>query len=339
MRYACVERDNTFGQLLRSARETANFSRAELGRRAGLEQSYLYRLETGERLPSKEMVLSLSAALKVDPATTNRWLNAAGLAGIALMNVVRRSVRTRGAAAAKEPHERALARTQWLDRIGLGEGTISQLMGLLEHSTGEERDRVSRELSRTMSRVIDELQCPIQMAIVPAAGAQHRVLAPHYMQRLLVRVIDEAAAAGISEITLVLAPGVVEGLYEPLSEALKVSIVPEIKLQWCVQEQPLGLGDAVLQARGLAGNRPCAVLLPDDIVHKRHKRSSASDLKKMIHVFGKMGRCSVIAVSEVPRLKMPRYGMVLTERRMENGAGFCGSLKNRTRLTGFCGSR
>ncbi|HEY7765436.1 MAG TPA: UTP--glucose-1-phosphate uridylyltransferase GalU [Aestuariivirgaceae bacterium] len=70
------------------------------------------------------------------------------------------------------------------------------------------------------------------------------------------------------------------------------------------QQQPLGLGHAVWCARGLVGNEPFALLLPDMLIH-----SKPGCLKQMMEVYAGTGG-NIIAVEEVPVAQIHRYGAV-----------------------------
>jgi UTP-glucose-1-phosphate uridylyltransferase len=83
-------------------------------------------------------------------------------------------------------------------------------------------------VATTFRRLIERLGAPVRTAVIPAAGGQHRLLAQHVMQGLLLRSIREAAEAGIRHVILVLAPGTGEALYSPLKAALELAVVPAI---------------------------------------------------------------------------------------------------------------
>ena len=71
------------------------------------------------------------------------------------------------------------------------------------------------------------------------------------------------------------------------------------------QKEPLGLGHAILCAREAVGNEPFAVLLGDDVIHDVEKPT----LARMLEIYEKYGR-PVIALREVPREQVTRYGIV-----------------------------
>ena len=134
------------------------------------------------------------------------------------------------------------------------------------------------------------MRAAIRKAVIPAAGLGTRFLpvtrgAPKELlpildQPMLQYVVAEAAAAGIGEVIVVISPGK-EGIAEYfrpqpelearlagnpalLARARSGAYLAEVS--FVVQEQPLGLGHAVLTARDAVGEEPFAVILPDDII-------------------------------------------------------------------------
>jgi transcriptional regulator with XRE-family HTH domain len=71
-----------FPALLRRYRERAGFSQARLAQLSGLDHSYLSRLESGRRMPTREVVLRLAEALALGSEETDRLLVAAGFAPV-----------------------------------------------------------------------------------------------------------------------------------------------------------------------------------------------------------------------------------------------------------------
>lgn len=63
----------SFADLLAGFRERAGLSQVALGRRAGVDASYLNRLESGERrVPTPDLLGALVAALDLDPPEADR---------------------------------------------------------------------------------------------------------------------------------------------------------------------------------------------------------------------------------------------------------------------------
>lgn len=80
-----------FGALLRQLRQARGISQAALATQAGLDRSYVNRLEAGERgAPAEGATEALAGALSLDAVETDHFFAAAGL--------LPRSLRTLGAA-------------------------------------------------------------------------------------------------------------------------------------------------------------------------------------------------------------------------------------------------
>lgn len=131
------KRSPPFGTLLQHAREATRLSRAALAQRVGLDMSHIYRMEMGERRPSREAVLALAEALGVTDDTVNTWLLAAGYAPMHLLTMVRGAIRTRGrgrtpgATPAPDSDWDTARWAVWLESMGLQETTIGHLLHLM----------------------------------------------------------------------------------------------------------------------------------------------------------------------------------------------------------------
>lgn len=79
------------------------------------------------------------------------------------------------------------------------------------------------------------------------------------------------------------------------------------------QQEPLGLGHAVWCARNLVGDEPFAVLLADVII-----QSEMACLAQMKEVYDKFGG-SVIAVGEVEKKDVSKYGIIEPEGQVKKG--------------------
>ena len=96
-----IKDGGTFGDILREARLEKGWSQRELAHQAGLDASYINRLESGDRQPGRDAALVLAGALSVDEANLDHWLTAAGHAPMPLLTQVRGAVRTRGVRSAR----------------------------------------------------------------------------------------------------------------------------------------------------------------------------------------------------------------------------------------------
>jgi len=178
----------------------------------------------------------------------------------------------------------------------------------------------------------------IRKAVFPAAGlgtrflpatkAQPKEMLPLVDKPLIQYVIEEAVHSGIDNITIVTGRGknAIEdhfdvsyelervlqdrGKHDVLNEIQKISNM--IHLTYVRQKEALGLGHAILMARGSVGHEPFAVMLGDDIID-----ASVPCMKQMTALFEKL-QASIIATCEVPRSEISSYGVI----RAEPVAGF-----------------
>ena len=170
----------------------------------------------------------------------------------------------------------------------------------------------------------------VRKAVIPAAGLGTRFLplsksVPKELMPILDKPmiqygVEELAEAGIEEVVIVTSLGkealedyfrkdiglekhlMASGSLGLLEEVRRVSSLAQVS--FVRQEQPLGLGHAVLTAKDLVGDAPFVVLLPDDVI-----RHSESATQQMLRVFEKYG-ASVVAVEEVAPEEVKYYGVV-----------------------------
>jgi UTP--glucose-1-phosphate uridylyltransferase len=138
-------------------------------------------------------------------------------------------------------------------------------------------------------------------------------------------VIEEAIAAGFKEIILVTRPSKksIEAHFEPHAEleaaltakgktaqlAWVRDILPaDVKISTAYQEEPLGLGHAVLCAASLVGDDDFAVSLPDVLVFDPDG-DQGRDLRNIADAF-RQTRAAQIMVEQVPEDQVSSYGIV-----------------------------
>ncbi|MEZ4523732.1 MAG: helix-turn-helix transcriptional regulator [Thermomicrobiales bacterium] len=80
--------DETFAFALRQAREAAGLSQSRLAARAGYDHSYVSRLESDSRAPTREAVLSLSNAMGLADVERDQLLAAAGFLPVRVENLL-----------------------------------------------------------------------------------------------------------------------------------------------------------------------------------------------------------------------------------------------------------
>lgn len=173
----------------------------------------------------------------------------------------------------------------------------------------------------------------IRKGVIPAAGVGTRFLpATKVVPKELLPIVDkptiqyiveEAVASGIEEVILITARGkrAVEDHFDvsvELEDLLKkqgkeelLQIVRGLSEMVMIvtgrQNEPRGLGHAVLCAREAVGDEPFAVLLGDDIVD-----AEPPCLAQMVEVFRHKGG-GVIALQRVPGTETHLYGIISGE--------------------------
>ena len=170
----------------------------------------------------------------------------------------------------------------------------------------------------------------IRKAIIPAAGfgtrflpatkAQPKEMLPIVDTPTIQYVVEEAAAAGLRDILMIIGKGKraieehfdrsfeLESELEEKGRAAereairRISGLANIHFVW--QKELNGLGDAIRYARDHVGSEPFAVLLGDTIVD-----AQPGVTQQLMQVYERY-RESVVALEEVPKSKVGRYGVI-----------------------------
>ncbi|SMG56401.1 UTP--glucose-1-phosphate uridylyltransferase GalU [Paraburkholderia susongensis] len=161
----------------------------------------------------------------------------------------------------------------------------------------------------------------IDTRFLPATKASPKEMLPVIDKPLIQYAVEEAIAAGITELIFVTGRGkrVIEDHFDESYEVEHVlkargkqclvdlvhSITPpEVKCIYVRQAEPLGLGHAVLCAEKLIGDEPFAVLLADDLLD-----GQPPVLAQMVHLFSHYDS-SVLAVEEFESYDASSHGVV-----------------------------
>ncbi len=171
--------------------------------------------------------------------------------------------------------------------------------------------------------------------VFPVAGLGTRVLPaskliPKEMltvvdKPIIQYVVEEAVNAGFTEIIFVTRPSKksIEQHFEPheeLEAALEAKgktevlqsvrdiLPPGIQILTAFQNEPLGLGHAVLCAADIIGDEDFAVSLPDVLIH-HPSGDHARDLRSLVDAF-KKNHAAQLMVEAVPEDKVSSYGIV-----------------------------
>ncbi|MFL2664866.1 MAG: UTP--glucose-1-phosphate uridylyltransferase [Dehalococcoidia bacterium] len=170
----------------------------------------------------------------------------------------------------------------------------------------------------------------IKKAVIPVAGLGTRFLPiTKSVPKPLLPVIDkpiieyavrEASNLGINEIALVISPNMNEVVnyfnfnHQYINQLKKINNTEQIKkletisnlakVTEIIQENPIGPGDAILQAKEFCNNEPFLVIFPDDLVFDQLSASA-----QILNEYNKYGN-SVIGLIKIHESQIPFKGIV-----------------------------
>lgn len=156
---------------------------------------------------------------------------------------------------------------------------------------------------------------------LPATKASPKEMLPVVDKPLIQYAVEEAAAAGITEMIFVTGRGkrTIEDHFDKayeleaelllkgkqrLLEQVRDMLPSGIRYAYVRQPEALGLGHAVLCARHLVGDEPFAVILADDLIDAR-----VPVMQQMVEQFTTHGG-SVLGCVPVPMSQVSSYGIV-----------------------------
>ncbi len=186
----------------------------------------------------------------------------------------------------------------------------------------------------------------VTKAVIPVAGLGTRMLPatkaiPKEMlvladKPLIQYVVNECAAAGITEIILVThsSKNAIENHFDTsfelestlearvkrqLLEDVRSICPPGVTIMHVRQGQAKGLGHAVLCAKPMVGDEPFVVVLPDVLIDEYEANLKNENLAKMLALYSE-NQVSQIMVEAVPQELVSNYGVVdLQGQKIEPG--------------------
>jgi UTP--glucose-1-phosphate uridylyltransferase len=160
---------------------------------------------------------------------------------------------------------------------------------------------------------------------LPVTKASPKEMLPIVDKPLIQYAVEEAAAAGITEMIFVTGRNkrAIEDHFDKAYEVetelerknknvlldMVRSVLPEgVRCIYIRQAEPLGLGHAVLCAQPVVGGEPFAVVLADDLID-----ANPPAMCRMAELFTQHG-ASLLGVEEVPRDQTQSYGIVTIDK-------------------------
>lgn len=165
----------------------------------------------------------------------------------------------------------------------------------------------------------------IRKAIIPAAGrgsrlypitkTQPKEMLPIYDKPIIQLVVEEAVNSGIEQILIITGKNKesMERHFD-LSENEDIrlkelnDLLKKVDITFKRQNNPKGLGDAILHGKNFANGEPVAILLGDDF----YLDTDAPALKQVIDVFERNKIDGVIGIEELSPEKIVNKGMVVS---------------------------
>lgn len=165
------------------------------------------------------------------------------------------------------------------------------------------------------------------MRMLPATKSIPKEMLPINGKPLIQYIVEEAKEAGFKEIILVThsSKNSIENHFDKsfelentLEKRLKKSLLKEIKkisklnvlIHSIRQEEPKGLGHAILTAKSIVGNDPFGIMLPDMLIED----IANSNFLKMRKYFDQTGHSSIL-LAKAKKSNISKYGIVKLSRK------------------------
>ncbi|MBI2887022.1 MAG: UTP--glucose-1-phosphate uridylyltransferase [Chloroflexi bacterium] len=159
--------------------------------------------------------------------------------------------------------------------------------------------------------------------LLPVTKAVPKEMLPLVDRPIIQYALEEAVASGIRHAVVVTARGKgaiedyfdrlpeLEQLLEHRGEAERLASVRRVvegcQIAYVRQQEQRGIADAVYAARYAVGARPFALYFPDDVI------LAATPVTQQLLAVYQQHQASVLAVEQVRREDVPRYGMIDAE--------------------------
>lgn len=200
---------------------------------------------------------------------------------------------------------------------------------------------------KTVSTLPEISRVNVTKAVIPVAGLGTRMLPatkaipkemlPVVDKPLIQYVVQEAVAAGITEIVLVthssknsienhfdtsfeLEATLEQRVKRQLLEEVRAILPSRVSIISVRQPVALGLGHAIRCAYPVVGDQPFAILLPDVLIDQHRCELEQDNLAAMLQRFSHTG-ASQIMVEQVPAGMVDQYGIVdLNQAPLHSGS-------------------
>jgi UTP--glucose-1-phosphate uridylyltransferase len=270
------------GRLLLSYRRRSGYRQQDVAAAAAVSASLISYCEKGRRRPQVELLVRLGELYRLSEAERDELFAVAGYAPPPRSTV--------------HPAVQALA-------AALNDASVPQ----------PAREELAAEVLSLVAGWQRLRRRSVHKAVVPIAGWQSRLFSSDQVEKMLRPAVAEALESGIEDVAIIVPPGCPTGQWEQRLHQYHAATrrAMKLRLHFVVQQQPLGLGHAILQARRFIGEEPFAVILPDDIVlpYEPPPEDWQPCTRRLIEVYEHLRAC----VLAMQRLRDPEsaYGGVV----------------------------
>jgi UTP--glucose-1-phosphate uridylyltransferase len=155
---------------------------------------------------------------------------------------------------------------------------------------------------------------------LPATKAQPKEMLPLVDKPIIQYCVEEAVASGLQNLIIITGRGknAIEDHFDVSYELEKIleergksdqlnlvrAVSDLVNIAYVRQKEALGLGHAILTSQGFVNKEPFAVLLGDDIIE-----ADKPCIGQMIEIYEQY-QSSIVAIMEVPREEVSRYGII-----------------------------
>jgi UTP--glucose-1-phosphate uridylyltransferase len=169
---------------------------------------------------------------------------------------------------------------------------------------------------------------------LPATKAIPKEMLPILTKPLIQYGVEEAMSAGMTTMAMVTSKykQAIENHFRPhtdIKESIKgtvkellcdelTNIMDQCAFTYVEQQQMLGLGHAIYTGKSLIGNKPFAVILPDDLC----TNDGDSVLTQMTKLYEQHPDCCIVAIEEVPMSEVYKYGIIDGELMAESSDAY-----------------